>query len=170
MQINFTFFKLVIKKAMTNTKKEIWEALDYLKKNTLTKESTHIDLRNSIWEGYNLEKQLRLRSLLLANKLISFKNQDTQWEFQLTADGILLNKSSLNRRGNIRFYKKESFKTTLLAIGIAFVSGATTAIITAYLSSNQSKNPTPVIYNQKIYPVDHISNALNADSISLKHK
>lgn len=110
MNIKFTFFKLVIKKFMNNDKKAVWDSIEYLRTHSNGDEDIYIDLRDNVWIKYSPEKRIRIRALLLSNKLVGHKNQDSQWAFQLTVDGILAKKSHLRRDGLIRYWYTESFK------------------------------------------------------------
>jgi len=132
MTIQFTLFKLVIKKSMTNDKKAVWDSIVHLRNETIDGNETHIDLRDNLWANYSPDKRVRIRALLLSNGLISFKNEGSQWAFQLTADGILAKQRQFRRDGLVKYWYTQSFKGVRLIVLTALLTTTGTLAVELY--------------------------------------
>lgn len=97
-----------------NDKQDVWNAIREIENQTI--DSSYVDIRDSVWKDFDIERKKYLRRLLLSSGLISYDT--SQWAFQLTAKGITLNKSDLNNDGILKKSKEEWRRTyTTLIIG-----------------------------------------------------
>jgi hypothetical protein len=120
-------------------KQLVWEALKRIEEHTLSPGNNFLILVEDIWKDWSNEDKLRIRGLLLTNGLIHLYG-NYQWAFQLTAAGMVLKESDLQRNGILKKKRSPELIRGLIIAAISALLGLATGTIQAkYLSDNQSK-------------------------------
>jgi len=129
-------------------KKLVWETLKRIEFLTLNPGNNFVILVEDIWKEWPDGDRLRIRNLLIGNGLVSIYN-NVPYAFQLTAAGMTLKENDLTLDGQIKYYRKESFKSYKVGITIAIVSSVLTALLGSLLTPRPKEAQPLVIYNQK---------------------
>ena len=139
----------------------IWRTLQLMLKETINPDSVWVNIKDTFWKDFDEEKQIRLRRLLLINKLIGVHDDD-QWIFKLTAEGIVAKESDFNRKGIIRKSYKQFWLGVIATLIGAVVSICLTYILEVWKLKHQPKPQTNIAVSPQIQ--------LKTDTIYVKIK